>query len=505
MVSRENPRRYFPFTKRLSVTSISVELSWTNPMTHPHETHGRIRRFSPQSRGLGTAAGAQRGIDRREFMTMAAAGLGCLAAGGLFRAISSLKSADDCFLDDLARRNFRFFEESTDPHTGLTLDRNWVNEPYPTAEEPAASLSVTGFSLAAFCIAAERGWIDYSAAQQRVKTTLRFFARRAPHEHGWFYHWMHPRTGQRSGAILGASALSEITTIDTALLLGGVLSARQCFADDDEITDLSAFIYSRVDFPWMLDDSSRLLRHGWTPEAGFVPFFWDNYSEANLLYLLAIGSPSFPIPAGSWYAWNRNINSYGSYTFVGNAPLFIHQYSHAFIDFRGATDDEGSRVNWFHNSTLATRAHRQFCADLSKRFPCYSREVWGITASRSASGYTDWGGPPLDPRIDGTIVPAAPAGSLMFEPDLCIEALRTMYGRFGERVYSRYGFVDSFNPLTGWLSPDVTGLNSGITLLSAENHRSGKLWQWFMANPEPRHAMAITALRPGSIGLRTAG
>ena len=467
-------------------------------MTPTHEANGRIRRFSPKSQGPAASPPAVSQVSRRDFLRLAAAGVGCMATAGLFRGFPLLQSADDAFLDDLARRNVHFFSENTDPYTGLTLDRSWISHPYAPGEEPAASLSVTGFALAAFCIAAERGWISCSSAQERIKTTLRFFARRAPHEHGWFYHWMHPRTGQRSGAILGAGDASEVSSIDTALLLGGVLSAKQCFADDSEISDLADALYRRVDFGWMLDGTTTLLRHGWTPEGGFVPFLWDTYSEANLLYLLAIGSPTFPIPAGSWYAWNRNSNSYGSYTFVGNAPLFIHQYSHAFIDIRGAVDDSSARTNWFHNSTLATRAHRQFCADLGGRFPGYSKDVWGITASRSASGYTDWGGPPFDPRIDGTVVPAAPAGSLMFEPDLCLAALRTMHTRYGSRIYSRYGFADSFNPATGWISPDVTGLNSGITLLSAENHRSGKLWQWFMANPEPRRAMALTALRGGN-------
>ena len=324
-----------------------------------------------------------------------------------------------------------------------------------------------------------------------MRTTLRFLADGAPQVRGWFYHWMDPRTGRRSGALEGSRELSEVSTIDTALLLAGALTARAYFTDDPEIASLAGRVHDRVDFPWMLEEGSLRLRHGWTPEDGFLPYDWDRYSEASLLYLLAIGSASHPIPPQAWYAWDRNPNTYGPYTFVGNAPLFVHQYTHAFVDFRGLRDAGGLGVDWFANSVVATHAHRRFCADLSGRFPGYSDAVWGITSSRSAAGYTDWGGPPLDPRIDGTVVPAAPGGSLMFAPGICLPALRAMGARHGDDIRCRYGFVDAFNPGTGWVSPDVTGLNVGITLLAAENLRSGGTWRWFMSNPEPRRALAL--------------
>lgn len=435
-------------------------------------------------------------MHRRTFLALSGAGLAALWTQAALPA-SSLSAADEDFLEDLQRRCFRYFQEKTDPDTGLTLDRaQSTGAPYTLDQRPTANISVTGFGLAAFCIAAERGWITRNEAAGKVRTALRFLARRAPHERGWFYHWIHMHQGTRAAAFSTRGELSEISTVDSALLMAGVLTARRYFASDKEITDLAEEIYRRVDFPWMLESKTPAFCHGWTPEKGFITYLWSNYSEASILYLLAIGSPTHPVPAASWYAWTRNPNVYDSYRFIGTAPLFIHQYSHAFVDFRGWRDNKGSGVDWFANSVTATRAHRQFCIDLHKSFPSYTPDIWGITCSMSVDGYLDWGGPPLDSRIDGTVVPAAAGGSLMFAPDVCIRALRAMRDGFGEKIYGRYGFTDAFNPTNGWVSPNVIGLNLGIALLSAENLRSGKLWDWFMANPEPRLAMDLAGFSP---------
>jgi hypothetical protein len=434
-------------------------------------------------------------VHRRTFLALSGAGLAALWAQAALPA-STLSPSDEEFLEDLQRRCFRYFLEKTDPGTGLTLDRaQSTGAPYTLDQRPTANITVTGFGLAAFCIAAERRWLSRREAADRVRTALRFFARRAPQEHGWFYHWIHLRQGTRAAAYSTRGELSEVSTIDTALLLAGILTARRYFASDTEIADLAEEIYRRVDFPWMLEAKVPAFCHGWTPERGFITYLWSDYSEASILYLLAIGSPTHPVPSSSWYAWTRNPNVYGAYRFVGTAPLFIHQYSHAFVDFRGLRDHDGSGVDWFQNSVTATRAHRQFCMDLHETFPGYSSGIWGVTSSMSAAGYLDWGGPPLDPRIDGTVVPAAAGGSLMFAPDICVPALRAMKARFGELVYGRYGFTDSFHPTNGWISANVVGLNLGITLLSTENLRSGKLWTWFMANPEPRRALDLAGIR----------
>lgn len=323
--------------------------------------------------------------------------------------------------------------------------------------------------------------------RERVWATLRFLASRAPHQRGWFYHWMDARTGKRVWE-------SEVSSIDTALLLGGILTARHCFRSDSEIVALATRLYERIDFDWMLAGHPALLSHGWKPESGFLPYRWDSSSEHGILYLLAIGSPSHPIPPAAWYAWKRPRTSYAGYAYVTGGPLFIHQYSQAWIDLRGRREQHPPHVDWFANSVAATRAHRQFCVDLSSEFPAYSKEIWGITASDSAHGYIAWGGPPRDPAIDGTVVPCAAGGSLMFTPDIALPALRTMRRRFGDSIYSRYGFVDAFNPCTGWLGPDVVGIDVGITLLAAENLRTGNVWRWFMRNPEPRRALRAAGI-----------
>jgi hypothetical protein len=187
--------------------------------------------------------------------------------------------------------------------------------------------------------------------------------------------------------------------------------------------------------------------------------------------------------------------TYGEYKYLsGAAPLFIHQYPHAWVDFRGRREAQAPHVDYFENSVIATRAHRQFCLDLAQEFPGYSANIWGITASDSAKGYVAWGGPPRRGPIDGSVVPCAAAGSLMFAPDIALPALREMRDKFGEKIYSRYGFTDAFNPATGWVNPDVIGIDIGITLLSAENLRSGNVWRWFMRNAEIRRAMRLVGL-----------
>jgi hypothetical protein len=397
-----------------------------------------------------------------------------------------LSRQDDAFLEDLSRRAFRYFEEQSDPQTGLVLDRARTDGSlHDENHRNTASIAATGFGLTAWLIAAERGWVSKREARERIRSSLKFFAARAPHEHGWFYHWMSWKTGERVWK-------SELSSIDTALLLGGALTARQYFRGDDDIVKLATRIYERIDFQWMLNGHPTLLSHGWYPERGFIKNRWDTYSENAKLYLLAIGSPTHPIPPESWRAWKREWITYGEFRYLShNAPLFIHQYSHAWVDFRGRREAQEPQVDHFGNSVIATRAHRQFCLDLSGEFPGYTENIWGITASDSAKGYVAWGGPPRHPRIDGTVVPCAAGGSLMFAPDITLPALHEMKAKFGEKIYGRYGFTDAFNPNNGWINPDVIGIDVGITLLSAENLRSGNVWRWFMRNREITRAMRL--------------
>ncbi|MDQ2975277.1 MAG: hypothetical protein M3R69_07690 [Acidobacteriota bacterium] len=401
----------------------------------------------------------------------------------------SLSQRDEAFLEDLSRRSFRYFWEQADPRTGLVLDRARTDGSiHDEDHRNIASIAAAGFGLTALCIGAERGWVKRKDALERVRSSLRFFSKRAPQEHGWFYHFVDWRNGERRWQ-------SEISSIDTTLLLAGILTARQYFHDDHEIVRLATEIYERIDFPWMLNGHAMLLSMGFRPETGFINSRWNIYSEHLMLQLLAIGSPTHPIPAQAWLAWERTRVTYAGYTYLsGVPPLFIHQYSHAWVDFRGRRETWPPHTDYFANSVTATRANRQFCIDLSREFPGYSENVWGISASDSAKGYVAWGGPPRDPTIDGTVVPCAAGGSLMFTPDISLPALQTMYKKFGKRIYGRYGFVDAFNPTTGWTNPDVIGIDVGITMLSAENLRTGFVWHYFMRNQEIPSAMHLVGL-----------
>jgi hypothetical protein len=392
-----------------------------------------------------------------------------------------LSGDQDEFLEDLSRRSFRFFWEQADPTTGLVRDRALADSAAPDART-VASIAATGFGLTALCIAAERGWITREQARGRALATLRFYAEKSVHEHGWFYHFVDARTGERRCG-------SEISSIDTILLLAGMLTVRGYFSGDAEISRLACAVWNRIDFHWMLDDYPQLLSMGWLPEIGFIKSRWDHNCELGILYLLGIASPTNPLPIDSWYAWRRPKISYHGYEYISGAPpLFVHQYSQAWIDFRGHCERRAPGTDWFENSVTATLAHRQFCLDLRERFPDYGENVWGITASDSVNGYVAWGGPPATAGIDGTVVPCAAGGSLMLAPEVCLPALMTMRRKFGDRIYKRYGFVDAFQP-SGWTDTDVIGIDVGITLLSAENLRTGRVWRWFHRNPEVQSAM----------------
>ncbi|HEX8558480.1 MAG TPA: glucoamylase family protein [Pyrinomonadaceae bacterium] len=403
----------------------------------------------------------------------------------------ALTPADAAFLEDLSRRAFRYFVEHADEKTGLVLDRARTDGSAHPPGHPShniASSAATGFGLTALCVGAERGWVTRAEARGRALTALRFLAGRAPRERGWFLHWMDASTGERRWR-------SEYSSIDTALLLAGVLTARQCFREDAEVARLASLVYGRVDFRWMLAGHPTLLSHGWRPETGFLKPRWDTYSEHLILQLLAVGSPTHAVTPDAWRAWSRRRVTYAGYTYMSDGPLFTHQYTQAWVDLRGRREGWYPFTDYFENSAAATRAHRQFCIDLAREFPAYGPDVWGVSASDSERGYVAWGGPPRDPAIDGTVVPYAAAGSLPFTPDISLAALRAMRERYGQRVYGRYGFADAFNPHTGWTGPDVIGIDQGVTLLAAENLRDGLVWRLFMRNGEIGRALDLVGLR----------
>jgi hypothetical protein len=241
------------------------------------------------------------------------------------------------------------------------------------------------------------------------------------------------------------------------------------------------------------------LSHGWFPQSGFIPHRWDSYSELMGLYLLGIGAPTQPLSASAWHAWRREPRAHhNGRTFIQCGPLFTHQYAHGWFDFRGQRD---AYADYWENSTDATLAQRDWAALQAVRFPHWSREMWGLTASDGATGYMAWGTPGIGrDESDGTLVPCAPGGSLPFAPRECLTALHRMRETGGEAVWGRYGFVDAFNPQTGWTSPDVIAIDLGIMVVMAENLRSGLVWENFMRAPEVQRAMQLAGFRRHSGG-----
>lgn len=419
-----------------------------------------------------------RGYPTTPKLMLAIAGLAF--ATGLTRAESPARLAarDEALLADVQQRAVRYFREQSDPVTGLTRDRAPANG---ASSRAPSSVAATGFALTAWCIADQRGWLPPGEARRQVVKTLRFLAARHANERGWFYHFVDAATGERVWNC-------EASTIDTALLLNGALTARE-YLRDPEVNALVDEIYGRIDWQWALHGGATLT-HGWRPERGFIAERWDQYAEEMGLYLLGIGAPAKPLPASAWEAWRREpLVTEGARTFIRGGALFTHQYAHAWFDFRGRRD---RHADYWQNSVDATLVQREASAALSSRFPLWSRDLWGLTASDSAQGYRGWGEAVLSEReADGTLVPCAPGGSLPFAPRECLTALRRMREIGGERVWSRYGFVDAFNPQTGWVATDVIGINVGITLVMAENLRSGFVWRTFMRAPEVQRAMRL--------------
>jgi hypothetical protein len=382
---------------------------------------------------------------------------------------------DDAFLDDMERQGCLFFWEQANPKTGQILDR--ARNDLNGARDPRlmSSIASTGFGLTALTIADRRGYLPHDQIVERVKDTLKWHLNHMPEVHGFFYHFTNIKSGTRFFD-------SEVSSIDTSLLLCGVLTAREHF-HDKHIRSLAQQIYDRVEWPWMLNGGNTFSM-GWHPETGFLKARWDHYCELMMIYLLAIGSPTHPVPAEYWNNFTRPVIHYAGYEYIsGNDPLFTHQYSQAWFDFRGKRD---AYADYFSNCVTATRAHKAFCLSYPQ---WYSEDYWGISASDSATNYIAWGGPPAQGPLDGSVVPSAAAGSLAFLPAECLAVLRSMRSKWGKQAWGRYGFVDAFHPSANWYDQDVVGIDQGISVLMAENLRSGMVWNTFMRNSEAASAM----------------
>jgi hypothetical protein len=420
------------------------------------------------------------------------------------------------FLDTLQHRTFGFFWDLTPPGNGLTPDR------WPTPS--FSSIAAVGFALTAYPIGVERGWVTRAAAADRTVATLRFFWT-APQDStttsvtgykGFFYHFLDPGTGYRFQTV-------ELSTIDTALLLAGVLFAQSYFDRADpteaEIRALADSIYFRVDWNWA-QTRPPAVSMGWHPEAGgsFIPADWIGYNEAMILNVLALGSPTHPVDSTTWVAWvgGYQWGTYYGQDFVQFAPLFGHEYSHVWIDFRGIQDAymraRGGGMDYAENSRRAALAQRGYAIANPGAWRGYSKDVWGLTAcdgpanvtltlgGRSREFHTYWarGAALGDERDDGTLCPTAAGGTLPFAPEIAIPALLAMRQTYGAHLFSTYGFLDAFNPTfsaagqqqtgtvdpaLGWFDVDYLGIDQGPILAMAENYRTGFVWSVMRRNP----------------------
>jgi hypothetical protein len=385
-----------------------------------------------------------------------------------------LAAEDDQFLNDLEKAHFLFFWEQGSSKTGMVKDRCNV---HTNNQGIPASIAATGFGLTALCIGGQRGFISSGDALERVLATLRFLWKKLPNHRGFFYHYANPETGERMFD-------SEVSSVDTAILLCGILTCREHFRHS-AVAELANLILNRVDWTWLSEDTS-LLTHGWTPEIGFLPSRWEYYSELMMMYLLGMGSSAYPLAQETWTAWKRLTFDYDGMRYIGSfAPLFVHQFSQAWFDFRGQRD---KYADYFQNSITATEVHRRFCIELAQQFPDYSEDLWGITASDSQHGYVAWGGPPATGPIDGSVVPSAAGGSLPFLPAATMRVLNTIRSRY-PAAWTKYGFVNAFNPPKNWYDSDVIGIDTGIILLMAENLRTRFVWDTFMKTAEARRGM----------------
>lgn len=422
---------------------------------------------------------------------------------------------------DIEKRTFQFFWDTTNEVNGLTPDR------FPS--RPFASIASVGFALTAYPIGVENGWINRSQAVDRTLTTLQFFrdAPKGPQatgrtgDHGFFYHFLDMQTGHRYQPWV------ELSSVDTGLMMMGVLFAQSYYDREDpreqRIRELAEDLYAAVEWPYM-QRRPPLIAMGWYPESGFIQHDWVGYNEATLLYVLALGSPTHPVEPEAWTAWTSGYDlDWGVFQgqeYLSGAPLFWHQYSHVWIDFRGIRDAymQSRGIDYFENSRRATYAQRSYAIENPMRWKDYGENVWGLTASDGAQRttqeyqgeqrefrhYSARGAGLVDAFDDGTLAPTAVIASLPFAPEIVIPATEEMHKRYGEYLFSSYGFLDAFNPSfsydvplktgrlvadKGWVASDYIGIDQGPILTMIANYRNGFVWETMKKNPHIRRGL----------------
>jgi hypothetical protein len=448
---------------------------------------------------LDSAASRTQRLRVRRFLSTSLFLIALSAVAALSQAAEPEFSSDAEFLELLQRKAFDYFWLEANPTSGLIRDRSRANS--------YCSIASVGFGLTAICIGIDHHWITRAQGRDRVLTTLKTFwemrqgsdAEGVIGHKGWFYHFLHMDTGLRAWK-------SELSSIDTALLLAGVIYARESFdgshTDEVAIRDLANRIYGRIDWRWMANGKDTLTM-GWHPETGFIRRRWIGYNEAMILLLLGLGAPDSSLSSKFWNEWTGGYQwktSYGQ-SFVHFAPLFGHQYSHCWIDFRGVADDymRGKGIDYFENSRRATLAQRAYCIANPGKFKGYDELVWGLTACDGPGfgkfqAYSARGAPPPE-NDDGTIAPTATGGSLPFAPEVCLPTLRHFYDQYRTNIWTPYGFCDAFNLTANWWDPEVLGIDQGPILIMIENYRTGKIWKTFIKAPEVQRGLKAAGFR----------
>jgi hypothetical protein len=416
-------------------------------------------------------------------------------------------------LDQLQRAAFGYFLQSVNPANGLIADTSRKNS--------ASSIAVVGFGLSAYPVAVERGWMTRTDALERSLATLRFFhdsdqsgSPEATGYMGFYYHFLDMHTGARVWR-------SELSMIDSALLLAGALTGASYFTEDTAseilLRKLVDVLYRRVDWPWA-QGGGTTIRHGWKPECGFLHYGWEGYNEAIVLYVLALGSPTHPLEGDCYQAWTATYqweNLYG-YDFLYAGPLFVHQFSHAWIDFRGIQDRfmREKRCDYFENSRRATEVQREYARRNPHGFTGYDEHCWGLTACDGPShelpelrherrrlfGYAARG-VPYGPD-DGTLGGWAALASLPFAPEIALCAARNMLERYPEMLPAQQ-YTSGFNAtLTGadgaaWVSGGHFGLDQGIVVMMIENYRTQLIWRLMRECPYVGSGLRRAGFRGG--------
>lgn len=407
--------------------------------------------------------------------------------------------ADTGLIDRLQEAAFRYFLENQDPDTGLIADHSLAGSP--------SSIAATGFGLSSYPVAAERGWLSRRDAAARTLAVLRFFAEseqsRKPDATGYrglYYHFLDMKSGRRAWR-------SELSTIDTALLIAGMLTAAVYFdgqdADETDIRRIAHALYARADWQWALNKGDTLAM-GWRPGKGFLKYRWRGYSEAIILYVLALASPRHAIQPDHYAAFGEGHEwlTVDGKPYLYAAPLFIHLFSHIWIDFRGIQDafTAARQTDYFENTVLAIDAQRQYAARNPQGFFGYSRDIWGLTACGGPNrarrlrdgrrqaflGYSARG-VPFGPD-DGTLAPWAALACLPFTPDKAMAGLEAVLDAYPALLGSGR-FPGAFNPSLpgpgpeGWVEDREIGIDQGLLVTMIENHRSSFVWNLMQTSP----------------------